>query len=128
VTHLNLSSYLSIIEIMEGGHLEEIIDLLMLDVNSFLFSTNTLAPLDSILFRTKFESNFQWKLQISSISSACCYYLDRLLLSSKSKHYSSFCLSSINTKQHQWTLFFLWVLSGTNQVFLNQDLKDLLVV
>ena len=128
MTHLNLSSYLSIIEIMEGGHLEEIIDLLMLDVNSFLFSTNTLAPLDSILFRTKFESNFQWKLQISSISSACCYYLDRLLLSSKSKHYSSFCLSSINTKQHQWTLIFLGLLSATNQVFLNQDLKDLLVV
>ena len=128
MTHLNLSSYLSIIEIMEGGHLEEIIDLLMLDVNSFLFSTNTLAPLDSILFRTKFESNFQWKLQISSISSTCCYYLDRLLLSSKSKHYSSFCLSSINTKQHQWTLIFLGLLSATNQVFLNQDLKDLLVV
>ena len=113
---------------MEAGHLEEIIDLSTFDVNFFLFSTNTLAPLDSILFRTKFESNFQWKLQTSSISSACCYYLDGLLLSSKSRHYSSFCLSSINTKQHQWTLFFLWVLSGTNQVFLNQDLKDLLVV
>ena len=128
MTHLNLSSYLSIIEIMEGGHLEEIIDLLMLDVNSFLFSTNTLAPLDSILFRTKFESNFQLKLQISSISFACCYYLDRLVLSSKSKHCSSFCLSSINTKQDQWTLIFLGLLSATNQVFSNQDLKDLLVV
>jgi len=105
-----------------GGCLEEKIDLLMIDVEFFWFATNYLAPLDSILSGTKFESNFLWKLRINSGNSSCCYYQQSLLLSSNSKHYCSFFLSNINIKLHLWTLFFLWVILGSNQVFSYQHL------